>query len=80
MKLLNKNNIIKNQVNTIEQYKSLAWLISKTGVSNERIVTHAEVKLSNQNIQDPRTFNKAKLFELLYPLKKEKIIDFGVLK
>lgn len=26
MKLLNKNNIIKNQVNTIEQYKVLNYL------------------------------------------------------
>ena len=26
MKLLNKNNIVKNQVNTIEQYKVLKYL------------------------------------------------------
>lgn len=63
---------------TKKQYESLAWLISKTGVPNERIVSHDKVKLNkNNNCKDPRTFNKAFLIELLGKHKREREIDLG---
>ncbi len=64
---------------TIEQYNSLAWLIAKTGVTNDRIVTHDQIKLIKQNIKEPRNFNKELLFDLLKGKNRTRVIDFGVL-
>lgn len=41
---------------TRAQYQSLAWLVAKTGVPNERITTHRLVDRSRQR-RDPRSFN-----------------------
>lgn len=62
---------------TAAQYKSLAWLISKTGVEDERIVTHKEVSLSGSD--DPRDYDKDKVFEYLFLYKRERVLEFGVL-
>ena len=42
---------------TRQQYKSLAWLCHSTGVARNRIVTHAEIKLEEAAITEPRCFN-----------------------
>ncbi len=41
---------------TQAQYRSLAWLVAKTGVPENRITTHREVDRSGQRI-DPRSFD-----------------------
>lgn len=53
---------------TQAQYQSLAWLIAKTGVSEDRITTHRLVDRSRQR-QDPRSFDVQTFAKLLalYP-------------
>jgi hypothetical protein len=53
---------------TEAQYQSLAWLVSRTGVPNDRITTHRLVDRSQQRI-DPRSFDASKFSRLLsqYP-------------
>ncbi|MEL6900570.1 MAG: peptidoglycan recognition family protein [Cyanobacteria bacterium J06606_4] len=53
---------------TDAQYRSLAWLLSRTTVPNNRITTHREVDRSGSRI-DPRSFEPDRLFSLLqqYP-------------
>ncbi|MEX0270907.1 peptidoglycan recognition family protein [Leptolyngbyaceae cyanobacterium UHCC 1019] len=53
---------------TIEQYQSLAWIVSKTGVSDDRITTHKAVDRSGQRM-DPRNFSGSRFFQLMqtYP-------------
>ena len=41
---------------TEAQYRSLAWLVAKTGVTEDRITTHQRVDRSGQRI-DPRSFD-----------------------
>jgi hypothetical protein len=50
------------------QYQSLAWLVAKTGVPDNRITTHKAVDRSRSRI-DPRTFDGSKFSKLLnsYP-------------
>lgn len=49
---------------TTEQYYSLAWLASKTGVPIERITTHQGVDRSGTR-SDPRSFNRALFLRLM---------------
>ncbi|MBW4695483.1 MAG: peptidoglycan recognition protein family protein [Lyngbya sp. HA4199-MV5] len=49
---------------TQAQYKSLAWLVAKTGVADERITTHKAVDRSRSRI-DPRSFSNSTFFSLL---------------
>lgn len=53
---------------TEAQYQSLAWLLSRTTVPNERITTHKAVDRSGSRI-DPRSFDPERLVRLLsqYP-------------
>jgi hypothetical protein len=50
---------------TREQYQSLAWLISKTPVPDDRITTHQAVDQSGSRM-DPRSFNAQQFFALLH--------------
>ncbi|MGD1853066.1 MAG: peptidoglycan recognition family protein [Leptolyngbyaceae cyanobacterium] len=50
---------------TDAQYKSLAWLIAKTTIPEERIATHAAVDRSGSR-QDPRSFNWPHFLEYLH--------------
>ena len=50
---------------TDAQYKSLAWLIARTTIPEERITTHAAVDRSGSR-QDPRSFNWAHFLEYLH--------------
>jgi hypothetical protein len=57
---------------TEAQYRSLAWLIARTGVPDQRITTHRVVDRSGERI-DPRSFNFQVLQKLLsnYPRTQE---------
>ncbi|MEO0459036.1 MAG: peptidoglycan recognition family protein [Cyanobacteria bacterium P01_A01_bin.114] len=50
---------------TEAQYKSLAWLIARTNIPDERITTHLAVDRSGSR-QDPRSFNAPQFFHLLH--------------
>jgi N-acetylmuramoyl-L-alanine amidase len=54
---------------TRAQYQSLAWLVAKTGVPNERITTHRLVDRSRQR-SDPRSFNSQLFAQLLATFPK----------
>lgn len=70
------NNKRQHSGYTQAQYRSLAWLVAKTGVLNERIVTHQAVDRSGER-QDPRTFSLTKLLKILnaMPLRKNAIAN-----
>jgi hypothetical protein len=50
---------------TREQYQSLAWLIAKTPVPDDRITTHEAVDQSGSRM-DPRSFDAQQFFTLLH--------------
>jgi hypothetical protein len=60
---------------TKNQYEALAWLISKTGIPDDRITTHRLVDRSGSRI-DPRSFNAPYFLARLhaYPRTQEVII------
>lgn len=60
---------------TKNQYEALAWLVSKTGVPDDRITTHKLVDRSGSRI-DPRSFNAPYFLSRLhaYPRTQEVII------
>jgi hypothetical protein len=57
------------------QYRSLAWLVAKTGVPTQRITTHRLVDRSGSR-QDPRSFNRDYFLRLLsrFPRSQEIVI------
>ncbi|NJK37434.1 MAG: N-acetylmuramoyl-L-alanine amidase [Oscillatoriales cyanobacterium RM2_1_1] len=57
---------------TPDQYRSLAWIISRTGVPEDRITTHKAVDRSGQR-SDPRSFDQQMFLSLLrsYPSTQE---------
>ncbi|MGL5081890.1 MAG: peptidoglycan recognition protein family protein [Microcoleaceae cyanobacterium] len=57
---------------TSEQYRSLAWIVSRTGVPMDRITTHKAVDRSGQRA-DPRSFDQSLFLQLLqsYPQIQE---------
>ena len=57
---------------TAWQYYSLAWLVAKTGVPEDRITTHKAVDRSGTRA-DPRQFDRAKFMSILriYPKTNE---------
>jgi hypothetical protein len=61
---------------TDAQYQSAAWLVSKTGVSEDRITTHKAVDRSRMR-QDPRSFDGNKFLRLLNSLPKSQEITIG---
>jgi hypothetical protein len=66
------NNAYTHSGYTEAQYRSLAWLIAKTGVPDRRITTHRAVDRSGERI-DPRSFDFRTLFRFLslYPRTQE---------
>lgn len=58
------NNAETHSGYTDAQYRSLAWLIAHTSVSNERITTHRAIDQSGSRI-DPRSFEAEKFFAQL---------------
>ena len=63
---------------TRSQYESLAWLVAKTGIPEDRITTHQLVDRSGSR-RDPRSFNVPYFLERLrsYPSSKEIAIGCG---
>lgn len=59
------NNASEHSGYSNAQYQSLAWLIAKTNVPDERITTHRAVDRSGSRF-DPRSFDDGKLFNLLH--------------
>jgi hypothetical protein len=66
------NNRANHRGYTAMQYASLAWLVAKTGVPNDRITTHKLVDQSGSRM-DPRSFNMSQLLARLniYPRTSE---------
>ncbi len=60
---------------TREQYQSLAWLVARTGVPDNRITTHQAVDRSGERA-DPRNFDTQLFSQLLrsYPKTQEIVI------
>jgi hypothetical protein len=61
---------------TDAQYQSAAWVVSKTGVSEDRITTHKAVDRSRTR-QDPRSFDGDRFLRLLNSLPKSQEIAIG---
>ena len=63
----NNNNQVHSGY-TEAQYQSLAWLLARTTVPNDRITTHKAVDRSGSR-SDPRSFDPQRLIDLLnrYP-------------
>jgi N-acetylmuramoyl-L-alanine amidase len=61
---------------TNAQYRSAAWLVSKTGVSEDRITTHKGVDRSGSR-RDPRSFDRERFLQLLSSLPKSQEINIG---
>lgn len=61
---------------TDAQYQSLAWLVARTQVPDQRITTHKAVDRSGDR-QDPRSFNSQEFLEILrsYPRPSEAAIQ-----
>lgn len=62
------NNATRHSGYTDAQYQSLAWLVAKTAVTDDRITTHKAVDRSESRM-DPRSFSFSRFFQLLqtYP-------------
>ncbi len=71
-----ENNGTRHSGYTVKQYQSLAWLVARTGVPNERITMHKIVDRSSSRI-DPRSFDWPDLVRRLstLPRSQEVIID-----
>lgn len=65
---------------TEAQYKSLAWVISRTGISEDRITTHKAVatEAGRSDRQDPRSFDWAKYRAYRNQFTTQAVINFGV--
>lgn len=50
---------------TEAQYQSLAWLVAKTGIPDDRIATHQGVDRTGSRF-DPRSFDGQKFYQLLH--------------
>ena len=57
---------------TESQYQSLAWLLARTNIPDDRITTHRSVDRSRSRI-DPRSFEADRMFRLLrqYPRRQQ---------
>ncbi|MGF1492784.1 MAG: peptidoglycan recognition family protein [Microcoleaceae cyanobacterium] len=61
---------------TTAQYQSLAWLIARTGVPEDRITTHAIVDRTGTRA-DPRSFNQQTFLRFLRSYPKVQEINIG---
>jgi len=58
------NNSPRHSGYTEAQYQSLAWVVAKTAVADDRITTHKAVDRSESRM-DPRSFRFSRFFQLL---------------
>lgn len=63
------NNAETHSGYTDAQYRSLAWLVAHTSVSNERVTTHQAIDQSGSRI-DPRSFEAEKFFAYLQAMPR----------
>lgn len=61
---------------TEAQYRSLAWLVAKTGVTEDRITTHRQVDRSGDRM-DPRSFDKDYFLAWYQIMPKDQAIFIG---
>lgn len=61
---------------TKNQYEALAWLVSKTGIADDRITTHKIVDRSGTRI-DPRSFDAGYFLQRLHSYPKTQEIIIG---
>ncbi len=61
---------------TKNQYEALAWLVSKTGIADDRITTHKIVDRSGTRI-DPRSFDAEYFLQRLHSYPKTQEIIIG---
>lgn len=66
------NNSTYHSGYTEAQYKSLAWLLARTNIPDDRITTHRTVDRSGSRM-DPRSFEADRMFRLLrqYPSRQQ---------
>ncbi|MFK8182176.1 MAG: peptidoglycan recognition family protein [Phormidesmis sp.] len=66
------NNSTYHSGYTESQYQSLAWLLARTNIPDDRITTHRTVDRSGSRI-DPRSFEADRMFRLLrqYPSRQQ---------
>ncbi|MEM6452980.1 MAG: peptidoglycan recognition family protein [Cyanobacteria bacterium P01_D01_bin.105] len=66
------NNATYHSGYTETQYQSLAWLLSRTNIPDDRITTHRTVDRSGSRM-DPRSFEADRMFRLLrqYPSRQQ---------
>ena len=62
---------------TDAQYLSLAYVIARTGIEDERITTHAEVDTSGL-FKDPESIDMSRVFSSLKKFSRTAVIDMGV--
>jgi N-acetyl-anhydromuramyl-L-alanine amidase AmpD len=60
---------------TSAQYNALAWLVAQSGVSRDRITTHAKIDQSGER-QDPRSFDMTSLHQEL-ALQTNTLVSFN---
>lgn len=70
-----QNNDASHSGYSLAQYNSLAWLVAQSGVSRDRITTHAKVDQSGER-QDPRSFDMASLHQEL-ALQSTPLVSFN---
>jgi hypothetical protein len=66
----------ETQSTITSQYRSAAWLVSKTGVFEDRITTHKAVDRSGTR-RDPRSFEREKFLQMLSSFPKTQDINIG---
>ncbi len=66
----------RHQGYTDAQYRSLAWLVARTGVPNDRITTHRDVDRSGSRI-DPRSFDRRRFERLLSAYPREDLMGLS---
>lgn len=71
-----RNNQATHGGYTKNQYEALAWLVSKTGIADDRITTHKIVDRSGTRI-DPRSFNAEYFLQRLHSYPKTQEIIIG---
>lgn len=73
------NNRSSHSGYTQAQYQSLAWLVAKTGVMDDRITTHKAVDRSSSRM-DPRSFQVSRFMSLLQAYPRTAEIAIGCIE
>ena len=64
---------------TEQQYRSLAYLVGRTGVSDERVTFHSRIDNSGTRSRDPRSFDEQRFFgTYLRQVSRVRSINLGI--